>query len=105
MKELGHRRQWATAAGLSLALLVPVFYAPAHTCLRPDGLWLGSPAGRGHKGFCNGCVFQWLSWSVLPALAALVLLTPARFTPTLRTLPLVFRAAASPTSRAPPVLV
>lgn len=105
MQGLGHKQRWTTAVGMALVLLIPVVYIPSHNCLSPQGFWMAPPGGAGHqRSFCTGCVFQWLSWLVLPALAVTALLSCVRFVPVLQTLPLVVRPAASPSSRAPPAL-
>lgn len=103
MQGLRQKQRVVMAAAMALVLLAPVFYLATHTCLHPQGLWMASPAGNGNqRNFCNGCVFEWLSLFMLPALAATALFGRARFVPSLRPLVLFVRPAASPTSRAPP---
>ena len=105
MLGLGNKQRWATAAATALVLLVPVFYAPAHTCLHQQSWSVVSPAGKNHKGsFCTGCVFQWLSLFWLQALAMMALPGSAPFAPALRPLFVFIPPASSPTGRAPPRL-
>lgn len=106
MQRPGQRLWWVTAAVTGLILLVPVLYLPAHTCLHQKVVPVALRAGKSHRiGFCNGCLFEWLSLFVLAGPVSGLLLGYSGLVPALQPRSLFARPAVSPTGRAPPRLL